>query len=91
MTRAISASGQATLKFSTGQTVNVEARLCLKKSFFSVSGEGEFVTHGDIALKALLSGEPLALDFRDGPRAFILVREAKTTSHSARCRFLVHQ
>ncbi len=90
MTKSLSASGPAVLRFSDGQSVSVDARLTLNRGFFSVSGEGEFVTDSTTASRAFLSDDPILLTIGETAHAHISVHEAKSAQASSRCWFRVH-
>ncbi|WP_373502850.1 hypothetical protein [Aestuariivirga sp.] len=90
MPKTLSASGPAVLRFSDGQSVSVDARLTLNRNFFSVSGEGEFVTDNDTASRAFLADDPILLTMDETASAHISVHEAKTAQSSSRCWFRVH-
>lgn len=90
MQQSVSAHGQGVLKFADGRTVEVAARLTINRSFFSVSGEGEFQTDSHTATYAFMAEEPLSLKVGEAPPAFIVVREARTMAATARCWFSVH-
>jgi hypothetical protein len=89
MPKTISVKGPALLRFPHGGHVNVEARLTMNRSIFSVTGEGEFVTDATTASQALLLDEALSLQIDETVAAHIVVHEARTTGSSARCRFRV--
>ncbi len=90
MPRTLSANGPAVLRFPNGRSVGVDARITMNRSFFSVSGEGEFTTDSDTASHAFLSGEPLSLTFAGTAPTDIIVHEAKSAQTTARCWFRVH-
>lgn len=90
MPKTITANGPALLCFPDGGEVNVDAQLTVNRSFFSVTGGGEFFTDSDTASRAFLSWEPLALKIDDSAMANIVVHETKTTLSTARCWFRVH-
>lgn len=88
--KTLSANGPAVLRFPDGHSVSVDGQITVSRSFFSVSGEGEFTTDSATASHAFLSGEPLSLTFAGATPAEIVVHEAKTAPASARCWFRVH-
>ncbi len=90
MLKTLSASGPALLRFPDGRSVNVDARINVNRSFFSVSGEGDFVTDSNTASLAFLHDEPLSLQIGETASAEIIVHEAKSVETSARCWFRVH-
>ena len=90
MPKTISANGPALLRFPDGGEINVDARLTVNRTFFSITGEGEFITDSETASRAFLSGDPLSLTIDDSAMAFITVHETKTTLSTARCWFVRH-
>lgn len=90
MPETLSANGPAVLRFPNGRRVSVDARITMHRTFFSVSGAGEFTTDSDTASHAFLSGEPLSLTFAGTASTDIIVHEAKSAHTSARCWFYVH-
>lgn len=90
MPKTLSVSGPAVLRFPDGRSVSVEARLTVNRSFFSVSGEGDFITDSNTASHAFLAGEPLSLTVGETAQAEIVVHESRSAESSARCWFRVH-
>lgn len=90
MPKTLSATGPAVLRFPDGHSVSVDGQITVSRSFFSVSGEGEFITDSNTASHAFLAGEPLSLTFIGTTPTEITVHEAKTAPESARCWFRVH-
>jgi hypothetical protein len=88
--KTLSATGPAVLRFPNGHSVSVDGQLTMSRSFFSVSGEGEFTTDSNTASEAFLSGEPLSLTFIGTTPTEIVVHKARTAPESARCWFRVH-
>lgn len=87
--KTLSATGPAVLRFPNGHSVSVDGQISLSRSFFSVSGEGEFTTDNATASDAFLSGGPLSLTFAGTTPAEIIVHKARTDPASARCWFHV--
>jgi hypothetical protein len=85
----LSVTGLGVLRFSDGNTANVDASLSVTRSFLSTRGGGEFVADGATATRALTSGQPLSLAVGEAANAEIVVYAARMSEDTARCRFRV--
>jgi hypothetical protein len=81
--------GQASLVLPDGRSIPLTARLSVSRSFFSVTGGGQFTCDEAAAFDAMNCEEAPRLVFSGHPATLIKVKEIRTSDSQCHCWFEV--